>query len=180
MHRTIPAVAAVLLTAACASTTPAAAPASSAVPTLTPQPSPTSASPTPSPSASAGHGTTISLSTQAKNLPPGPFRITPVSCGPYTAAQRAKFATTAKGGLVYRYTNVSNSLTGMAKLEVDFVNGTEVLGDNVTGSAPEIGPGQSAEGYVDALNSGGQDVAFTGCELMQYTLPGTTGTGFAP
>lgn len=182
--RAMPAIAAVLLTAACASTTPAAAPATSAPASSSPTTAPTTASPTAAasaPASPAGHGSNIILSTQAKQLPPGPFRITAVSCGPYTAAQQAKFGTNAKGGLVYRYANVSNSLTGAPSLEVDFLSGANVLGSNVTGNAPDIGPGQTAEGYVDALDGSGQNLTFSGCELMQYGLRGmAAGSSFAP
>lgn len=183
--RAVPAIAAVLLTAACASTTHAAAPATSATPPASPTSAPATASPTAAPSAPTsptGHGSKILLSTQAKNLPPGPFRITAVSCGPYTAAEQSKFGTTAKGGLVYRYANVSNSLTGAPSLDVDFLDGTTVLGDNVTGSnVPDISPGQTAEGHVDALDGSGQNLSFTGCELMQYGLRGmAAGSSFAP
>lgn len=180
--RHVPALAAVLLTAACASSTPAAAPAVSETPTLSATAAPTSASPTPvvAPSASR-NASKILLSTQARTLPPGPFRITPVSCGAYTPAEQAKFGTNAKGGLIYRYTNVSNSLTGAPALTVDFLNGSDVLGANVTGNAPDIGPGQSAEGHVDALDGSGQNLTFTGCELMQYGLRGMgAGSNFAP
>lgn len=184
--RAVPAIAAVLFTAACASTTPTAAPATSAIRSPSPTAAPTTASPTVAASAPAssvtGHASKILLSTQAKNLPPGPFRITAVSCGPYTAAQQSKFGTTAKGGLVYRYANVSNSLTGAPSLDVDFLDGNTVLGDNVTGSnAPDISPGQTAEGHVDALDGSGQSLVFTSCELMQYGLRGmAAGSSFAP
>lgn len=183
--RAVPAIAAVLLTAACASTSPAAAPATSAAPLPSSTPTPSStppASPSAPASPASGHAGKILLSTQAKNLPPGPFRITAISCGPYTASEQAKFGTTARGGLVYRYANASNSLTGAPSLDVDFLSGSNVLGDNVTGNnAPDISPGQTAEGHVDALDGSGQNLAFTGCELMQYGLRGmAAGSSFAP
>jgi len=112
------------------------------------------------------------MSVKVRQLPPGPFTITPLHCGAYTAAERDKFGTTAKGGLVFKYTNVSNSVTGSANLEVDFLQGSTVVGDNVTGSAPQVSPGQSAEGNVDALDQGGDGVAFSTCELLDYALPG--------
>lgn len=186
MRRLIPAAAIVLLTAACSSGAPQAAPGSaSPTPTASPSPAPsavaTSAAPTTPPSASSQPttttGATIVRSTQARHLPPGPFKITPVKCGPYTPAEKSQFGTTAKGGLVFKYTNMSNSLTDAVKLDVGFASGSTVGGENVNGNGPQVAPGQSAEATVDALNPGGGNLTFTSCELMTYSLMGSPAAG---
>jgi hypothetical protein len=105
---------------------------------------------------------------------PGPMAITPVYCGKLSAAQQEQFGTTAAGGLIYRYANRSNTLTGAAKLFAGFTDGTTVAGENYAGSLPNIAPGQSAEGEVDAIGISGQDLKFTGCEIMSYALITTT------
>ena len=122
----------------------------------------------------------VSLSGNARYLPPGPFKITPLTCGTYTAAQQAQFGTGDKGGLVYRYTNVSNTLTDAPILSVDFLRGTNAIGSNVSGTLIQVGPGQSAEATVTATSGGGTDLTGYTCELMSYDLQtGSLGT-FAP
>lgn len=103
--------------------------------------------------------------------------ITPVYCGKLSAAQRRQFGTTATGGLIYRYANHAG-MTGAAKLDVGFTNGTTVAAENYAGTLPNIASGHSAEGEVDAIGIAGQNVAFTGCELMSYAL--VTSSGLDP
>jgi hypothetical protein len=105
---------------------------------------------------------------------PGPMTITPVYCGKLSAAQRKQFGTTAAGGLIYRYANNSSTLTGAAKLFAAFTDGTTQAGENYAGNLPDIAPGQSAEGEVDAIGIEGQDLTFTGCEVISYALVTTT------
>jgi hypothetical protein len=100
--------------------------------------------------------------------------ITPMYCGKLSAAQQEQFGTTAAGGLVYRYANHSDTLTGAAKLYVGFTDGTTVAGSNYAGKLPAIAPGQSAEGEVDAIGIRGQDLTFTGCEVKSYALATTS------
>jgi hypothetical protein len=136
----------------------------------------------PSPAAKpAAAGSSVVRSTAGHGLPPGPFRIAAVKCGPYTAVEKAKFGTTAKGGLIFKYTNASNSLTDAVKLDVSFMAGTSVLGENVNGQAPAVAPGQSGEAAVDATGGSGTDLTFTTCELNTYSLLGSpAGGSFAP
>jgi phage protein D len=105
--------------------------------------------------------------------------ITPVYCGKLSAAQRQQFGTTAAGGLIYRYANHSGTLSGAAKLFAGFTNGATTAGENYAGSLPDIAPGQSAEGEVDAIGISGQNLAFTGCEVLSYALV-TTDSGVDP
>lgn len=155
--------------------------------TTPPSAAPTTATAAPaSPSAAAAPAVTdgnITLSGQGRFLPAGPFTIKPLYCGPFTAAQKTQFGTSAAGGLIYTYTNTSNSLTGSAIVHADFTNGGAVAGDNVAGSLSPVGPGQSATGSVDAVGNGGQGLTFTGCELMQYavqTISGNLPVSYAP
>lgn len=112
----------------------------------------------------------VSLATQAELLPLGPFRITALYCGKFTPAQRRQFGTTARGGFVYRYTNISQKLTGSPALPVNFLQGRELAGGNVPGDQAAIGPGLSAEGEVDAVGMSGQPVTFDRCQLMGYQV----------
>lgn len=101
--------------------------------------------------------------------------ITPMYCGKLSAAQQQRFRTTAAGGLIYRYANHSRGVTGAAKLYVGFTDGTTVAGENYAGTLPDVAPGQSAEGEVDAIGISGQDLKFTGCQVMSYALVTTSG-----
>ncbi len=64
---------------------------------------------------------------------------------------RSQFGTTAAGGLIYRYANTSSGVTGSAKLYVGFTAGGGIVGSNYAGTLPDIGPGKSGEGEVDAV-----------------------------
>lgn len=110
------------------------------------------------------------------SLAPGPFNITPVYCGKLSAAQQSQFGTNADGGLVFKYTNVSNGVTGSPDLEVNFTSGGSVAGSNVPGDPSDVAPGQSATAEVDALSKSGSDVAFNGCDIMSYTVLSDSGT----
>jgi hypothetical protein len=107
----------------------------------------------------------------------GPMTITPLYCGKLSSAQREQFGTTAAGGLIYRYANHSGT-TGAAKLFVGFSNGSTVAAENYAGQPPSIASGQSAEGEVDAIGIAGQDVTFSGCNVMSYAL--ITSSGLDP
>lgn len=134
---------------------------------------------TQSPAASLGNAPhNVSLAAQAASLPAGPFRITVEHCGKLTRAQRNKFGTTARGGLTYRYANVSRSLAGSPSLAVNFLAGHGLAGSNVTGNQEAVGPGQSAEGEVDAVGLSGQPITFTACQLTGYNV--VTAAGDSP
>lgn len=124
---------------------------------------PAPAGPAAAPTAAAGH------------LPPGPFTIRVLHCGKFTGAERNTLGTTAKGGLVYRYTNNSNTLTGAPNLSVNFTAGSTVVGNNVTANANPIGPRRSATGEVDAVGGSGQALRFTGCDLVSYGIVTSSG-----
>jgi hypothetical protein len=104
----------------------------------------------------------------------GPMTITPMYCGPLSAAQQAQFKTTAAGGLIYRYANHSGE-PAAAKLYVAFTDGSAVAGANYAGTLAEIASGHSAEGEVDALGISGQGVKFTSCEVESYALEASSG-----
>jgi hypothetical protein len=169
MNRTAVLAAAVLMLAACSSskhtasvtapTAAASAPASSPAPTLP-----------------AG----VTLSIGGQSLPKGPFQITPLSCGPYTAAQRSQNATSAAGGLTYSYTNTSNTLAGAPSVSVDFTSGPDVMGHNVTHALVEVDPGQTSQGIVDALTGSGGDLSGYDCEVMGYSVGYSPAVTFAP
>lgn len=105
------------------------------------------------------------------------MKIIPVYCGKLSPAQQAKFDTTAAGGLIYKYANDgSNTISGSAKLYVGFTaDGGGILGSNYAGTLPDVAPGKSAEGEVDAVDIQGRDLSFTGCEIMSYALITSTG-----
>lgn len=179
MRRFVLAAAVAVLSISACSASPASKPAAAAAPSSSPAPSITpSGIASPSGVASAG-GYTITLSGKVRNLPPGPFKITPVKCGRYTAAEQDKFGTSADGGFIFKYTNVSNTLTDQPNLEVNFLKGSTVVGNNVTGHVLDVDPGQSAEASVNAVSGGGGSLSFDTCEMMDYGLIGGSGF-FAP
>lgn len=100
--------------------------------------------------------------------------ITPVYCGPLSAAEQAKFHTTAAGGLIYRYDNNSGG-PAAAELYVAFSNGGTVIAKNYPPALPKIAPGRSAEAEVDAVSLSGQDVQFSNCQVESYTLEASSG-----
>jgi hypothetical protein len=104
----------------------------------------------------------------------GPMTITPLYCGKLSAAQRRQFGTTATGGLIYQYANHLGTAAA-AKLNVGFTDGTTLAAENAAGRVASIASGQSGEGEVDAIGITGQDVSFTGCELMSYALITSSG-----
>jgi hypothetical protein len=113
----------------------------------------------------------------AGSLQPGPVKITPVYCGALSAGQQAQFHTTATGGLIYRSANHSNSAVE-AKLLVEFTDGTTLVGQNYTETVPYVAAGRSAEEEIDAVGISGQNLKFTGCEVVSYTV--VSGLGVDP
>lgn len=108
-------------------------------------------------------------------MAPGPFTITLVYCGRFSTAQQQEFGTNAKGGLIYKYVNESQSLSGSPKLDVNFTSGSTVAGENVSATETTVTPGQSATGEVDAVGSSGSDLSFTGCEILSYSVVTSSG-----
>jgi hypothetical protein len=113
--------------------------------------------------------------------PTGPFRIKVLTCGKYSRAQRAHFGYTGIGyssayGLIFRYTNVSESVTGYPDLTVNFTRGSTVVGSNQNASEPSVRPGQSATADVPALRSDGSSwLKFIGCDPTSYAVDGPSG-----
>jgi hypothetical protein len=107
----------------------------------------------------------------ATQAPAGPFKITVIYCGKYSAAQQAQFGGDTSG-LIYKYTNVSSSVTGAPDLTVNFTVGATVVGssDFADGSAPLIAPGQNATAEVEDLTAAGEKPSFTGCQLGTYLV----------
>ena len=105
------------------------------------------------------------------------MKITPVYCGKLSPDQQAQFDTTAAGGLIYKYANTgAGAVSGSAKLYVGFTaGGGGILGSNYAGTVPDVAPGKSGLGEVDAVDIQGQDLNFTGCEIMSYSLVTTMG-----
>jgi hypothetical protein len=108
----------------------------------------------------------------------GPFKIKVLYCGPFSKAQQNQ--NEDYSGLIFKYTNVSNSVVGSPVLSVNFTKGSTVTGSNVNGSEPNISPGQSATADVGAVGDGGQTLKFTGCQPVSCgvqtpagDLPGT-------
>jgi hypothetical protein len=110
----------------------------------------------------------------ANGMAAGPMTITPVYCGTLSAAQQARFRTTASGGLIYRYANHAGE-PAAAKLDVAFADGGTIAGENYAGTLPEIASGHSAEAEVDAIGITGQGVKFSSCEIESYALEATSG-----
>ena len=136
------------------------------------------AAPTPSASFSAtvktsAGGGNITIG-PARGMVSGPMTITPLYCGKLSSAQRRQFGTTAAGGLIYRYANHLGT-SAEAKLNVGFTDGTTLVAENAAGPVASIASGQSGVGEVDAIGITGQDVSFTGCELMSYALVTSAG-----
>lgn len=108
-------------------------------------------------------------------LAPGPFSVVPVSCGPLSRAQQRQFRTSAVTGLVYKFTNESQSFTGSLSLGVRFTTGSALVGSGTTGTERQLAPGQSGQGEADAVSPSGAPLeTFTGCQLTAYgiTAPG--------
>lgn len=113
---------------------------------------------------------------QAAAQQPGPFRIKPLYCGRFSAAQKNRFGTSAKAGFIYRFTDTSATFTGQPQVTVNFTTGATVDGSNVTGDSPSVSPGQNAEGEVDAVSSGGSGLTFTACAPAGYVALNQAGT----
>lgn len=129
-----------------------------------------SASPAPSPMVTDGN-----ILIAPTGYAPGPFRITPVYCGKFSAAQQNQYGTNAAGGLIYRFANDSNTLTGSPNVSVNFLTGSNVAGANVSGAQTAINPGQNGNGEVDAVGGSGQSLAFTRCEIESYGIVTSAG-----
>lgn len=76
---------------------------------------------------------------------PAPFKITPVHCGSYSPAQQDRFSD--YGGLIFTYRNTGSSPAAVL-VRVNFVQGSTVLGSNVTAYEPVIKPGQTGTAEV--------------------------------
>jgi hypothetical protein len=146
----------------CPATTPA--PAAISVPAATTRAVPSTSAP-----AAAAPGTAPAAGGGA---PTGPEKITVISCGRLTAAQQDQYETNATAGLLYRFTNASANIVAAPKLEVNFLEGSTVVGDNVTGEPDPVGAGQSGTGEVDAIGGPG---TFDSCEIMGYYLVTSSG-----
>lgn len=91
-------------------------------------------------------------------LTPGaPLKVTTVSCGRYTAAQQAKFGTTAAAGYVAVIANGTAATVTQPQISVNFVLGSLVDTSNVSGDAASLRPGQSEQVAVDNLTPSGAD-----------------------
>ena len=104
------------------------------------------------------------------------MKITAVYCGPLSAAQRSQFGTTAAGGLIYRYANDGSSgVTGSAKLYVGFTADGGIARVELRGNPARRRPGQVRGGRGGRGRHQGQDLNFSGCEIMSYALVTSTG-----
>lgn len=106
-------------------------------------------------------------------LPRGPFSIEPITCGRLTHAQQTQFATNAKTGFVFKFTNNGTS-PGDPKLFMNFLAGTTVLA-NSFGMMTPVSPGQSGEAEADGISYSGQPISFSACQIMGYYID--TGNG---
>ena len=160
--------AALAMAAACAVLAACSATATHSAPT----PHDSATSP-PAPASHAPHialPPNVSLSPQAGSLPPGPLTIKVVSCGAYTQAQRNSLGTNARGGLVYDYTGRPGTKADGGTLDVEFLKGARVAGENVAGDPPPVAAGQTATDTVDAVGGSGGNLSFTSCELLDYAV----------
>ena len=55
-------------------------------------------------------------------------------------------------------------------LEVNFTQGSTVVGNNVNGGDVPVRPGPSATDAVGAVGNSGQLIKFTGCQMISYTV----------
>lgn len=97
------------------------------------------------------------ISLAPSHMPPGPFKITPISGK-------------AGKGLTFRYSNESNDLVGAPFVTVDFLDGSRVVGSNENFGTLKIGPGQNATDTAAPTSSQGQTMKFRSCEVMGYSL----------
>lgn len=116
--------------------------------------SPAQAAPTSRAASPAKEG---NISLAPSHMPPGPFKITPLSCK-------------AGKGLTFRYSNESNDLVGAPFVTVDFLDGSRVVGSNENFGTLKISPGQNATDTVAPTSSQGQTMRFQSCEVMGYSL----------
>jgi hypothetical protein len=106
-------------------------------------------------------------STAPAALPRGPFRITVVHCGRFSAAQRSQFPD--ESGIIFRYVNMGTALTA-PEVMVEFLQGNTVVAEGKRVDLPLTEPGQAAYGDTPAINDAIQPVPFTSCRILYYTV----------
>lgn len=98
----------------------------------------------------------------------GPFTITTVHCGKFTHAQQARYTTNAKSGLIITAANRSGGARAIPfTVQADFLHGTELVGQNVTGVSPAISEGQSERLEIDSPPGWGPGDT---CKILSYTV----------
>lgn len=105
---------------------------------------------------------------QPAPAPAGPFTITADHCGKFSHAQQARFTTNAKSGLIITAANRSGGARAIPfTVQADFLHGTELVGQNVTGVSPAISEGQSERLEIDSPPGWGPGDT---CKIIAYTV----------
>lgn len=100
--------------------------------------------------------------------PAGPFTITADHCGKLTHAQQVRFTTNAKSGLIITAANRSGGSRPIPfTVQADFLHGTELVGQNVTGVSPAISEGQTERLEIDSPPGWGPGDT---CKILSYTV----------
>lgn len=104
------------------------------------------------------------------------LKISPVSCGLYTAAQQVQFSTNAAAGAVFTITNeTSGGMNQPLQVDVNFVHRTTVDTSNVNGSVAPLASGQSEEISVDNLIGSANGNSADTCQVTGYGYTTTSG-----
>jgi hypothetical protein len=106
----------------------------------------------------------------------GPFQITLDSCTAQSLQQGSGSALT--GSVTVK--NVSNSVTAMVQVDMNFTNGSAVVGTGFTDESAQLSPGQSEQLKAPAMDHNGNALtSATGCQPTTYLVtdsPGQPGT----
>jgi len=118
-----------------------------------------------SPAAPAGNPAPApSASTPAQ----GPFTVTTDHCGKLTHAQRVRFSTNAKSGLLITVTDRSGGARAIPfSVQAQFEHGSVLDGTNTTGVAPALTQGQSERLEMDSPPGAGPGDT---CKIIAYTV----------
>ncbi len=104
----------------------------------------------------------------------GPFTVTLTYCGKLSTAQQTQFSTNGTAGAVVTAVN-HGTAPYRVQVQAEFIAGTTVAGDNVTGYSALIGPGQSqqleADQYPPPANPSDT------CKLIGYAVQSASGSG---
>lgn len=121
-------------------------------------------------STSAGRASPSAASYSPAPLPAGPFSLQVLHTGALSAAEQQQYGTTASRGVVYKVTDTGD-ITYAPELEVEWLNGTTVVGQGFAGLQPVLGPGQSETAEADdSLDMGGTGQPWMAVRVLDVEL----------